>query len=91
MAKYIFLGAGLYFYLKRKIGPLFWAIAAGTGVILGFSAHFSPFSDQTPVAIYRAYAAPEAGILAVSALALLMLVLAAAAIYAQRLWAKGFK
>jgi drug/metabolite transporter (DMT)-like permease len=26
---------GLYFYLKKKVGPLFWALAAGTGVALG--------------------------------------------------------
>ena len=45
-AKYAFLGLGLFFTLKNKLGPLFWAITAGLGVALGWLAHFSPFTDQ---------------------------------------------
>jgi hypothetical protein len=55
-----FLGLALFFYLKNKIGPLFWAIAAGIGVALVWLAHFSPFTDQTPQYIYHAYATPAA-------------------------------
>ena len=80
---------GLYFYLKNRFGPLFWAIAAGIGVALGWLAHFSPFSDQTAQYIYRAYATPAAGWLAVAWLALLMLALITTAIYAEYLWARG--
>jgi hypothetical protein len=91
LAKYTVLGCGLYLDLKSKSGPLFWAIVAGISVVLGFLAHFSPFSDQTPQVIYRAYATPAAGALAVLVLALLMLTLVATAVYAQYLRAKGWK
>ena len=87
--KYALLGLALFFYLKNKIGPLFWAIAAGIGVALGWLAHFSPFTDQTPQYIYHAYATPAAGWLAVAWLAALMLVLITTAIYAEYLWARG--
>ena len=87
--KYALLGLALFFYLKNKIGPLFWAIAAGIGVALGWLAHFSPFTDQTPQYIYHAYATPAAGWLPVAWLAALMLVLITTAIYAEYLWARG--
>ena len=89
--QYAVLAFGLYFYLKNKIGPLFFVIVAGAGIVLNFLAHFSPFSDQTPQVIYRAYATPAAGALAVLVLALLMLTLVATAAYARYLWAKGPK
>jgi hypothetical protein len=89
VAKYAVLASGLYFYLKNKIGPLFWAIVAGIGVVLGWLAHFSPFTDQTPQFIYRAYATPAMGTIAVSLLVLLMLTLIATMTYAQYLWARG--
>lgn len=80
---------GLYFTVKNKLGPLFWAIAAGIGVALGWLAHFSPFTDQTPQYIYHAYATPAAGSLAVACLVALMLALITTAIYAEYLWASG--
>ncbi len=89
--KYAILGFGLYFYLKNKVGPLFWAIVAGISVVLAWLAHFSPFSEQTPQTIYRAYATPAAGTAAVSVLALLMLALVATTVYSQYLWARGSK
>ena len=61
-AKYVFLGLGLCFYLRNKIGPLFWAVTAGLGAALGWLAHFSPFTDQTPQYIFRAYATPASGL-----------------------------
>jgi hypothetical protein len=89
LAKYAFLGLGLSFYLKNKLGPLFWAITAGIGVAVGWLAHFSPFTDQTPQYIYRAYATPAAGFLAVAWLVALMLALITTALYAVYLWARG--
>jgi hypothetical protein len=89
LAIFSILVFGLYFYLKNKAGPLFWAIVAGTGVALGWLAHFSPFTDQTPQYIYHAYATPAAGWLAVAWLVALMLALIVAAIYAEYLWARG--
>jgi hypothetical protein len=91
VAQYAILGFGLYFYLKNKVGPLFWSIVAGIGVVLAWLAHFSPFSEQTPQTIYRAYATPAAGTAAVSVLALLMLTLVATAVYSQYLWASRSK
>ena len=85
------LGFGLYFYLKNKLGPLFWAIVAGIGVAFGWLAHFSPFTEQTPQYIYRAYETPALGWLAVAWLAALMLVLIGTAIYAEYLWARRLK
>jgi hypothetical protein len=76
-------------YLRNKIGPLFWALAAGIGVALAWLAHFSRFTDQTPQYIYRAYQMPAAGALAVAWLVALMLVLITMAIYAEYLWARG--
>ena len=86
-----FLGLALFFYLKNKIGPLFWALAAGIGVALLWLGHFSPFTDQTPQYIYHAYATPAAGWLAVAWLVALMLNLIATAIYAEYLWARRLK
>jgi amino acid transporter len=91
VTKYTILGFGLYFYLKNKVGPLFWAIVAGISVVLGWLAHFSPFTVQTPQFIYRAYEAPAMGTLAVSTLALLMLTLIATTTFAQYLWARALK
>jgi hypothetical protein len=89
--KYAFLGLALFFYLKNKIGPLFWAIGAGTDVALGWLAHFSPFTDETPQEIYHAYATPAAGWLAVAWLVALMLDLILTAIYAEYLWARELR
>jgi hypothetical protein len=86
--QFAFLGLALFFYLKNKIGPLFWAIAAGIGVALVWLAHFSPFTDQTPQYIYHAYATPAAGALAVAWLVALMLALITIAIFAEYLWAR---
>ena len=57
---------GLYFTIKNKLGPLFWAIVAGTGVAFGWLAHFSPFTDQTPRYICNAYDTPAVGWLALA-------------------------
>jgi hypothetical protein len=84
-----FLGLALFLTLKNKLGPLFWAIGGGIGVALGWLAHFSPFTDETPQDIYRAYATPAAGWLAVAWLVALMLTLIVTAIYAEYLWARG--
>lgn len=91
LAKYVFLGLALFFYLKNKLGPLFWAIGAGIGVALGWLAHFSPFTDETPQDIYHAYATPAAGWLAVAWLVALMLDLILTAIYAEYLWTRELR
>lgn len=82
------LGFGLYFYLKNRVSPLYWAIIAGAGVAFAWLAHFSPFTDQPPQYIYRAYELPAAGWLAVAWLVALVLVLIITALYAEYLWAR---
>ena len=87
----LFLALALFFYLRNKIGPLFWAVTAGFGVALGWLAHFSPFTDQTPQYIFRAYGNPAAGVLAVAWLVALMLALIVTATYAEYLWARELR
>ncbi len=91
VAKYAILAFGFYFYVKGRVGPGFWAILAGAGAVLAWLAHFSPFTEQTPQFIYRAYETPVAGTLAVGLLAALMLVLVATTFYAHYLWARASK
>ena len=86
---YAIIGFGLYLYLKNKVGPRFWAIVAGIGVAFGWLAHFSPFTNQPPQYILRAYESAAAGWLALGCLVALMLVLIIAAIYAGYLWARS--
>jgi hypothetical protein len=91
IAKYAILGFGLVFYVKGKISPRFWAIVAGAGVALAWLAHFSPFTDQTPQFIYRAYGTSGAGALAVAWLVALVLLLVATMLHALVLWARASK
>jgi hypothetical protein len=48
VAIYAVIGVGLYLYLKRRIGPLFWAFFAGAGLAALWLGHLSPFTDQSP-------------------------------------------
>jgi len=88
LAIYAMLGFGLYFYLTKKVGPGFWAIAAGIGVLFGWLAHFSPFTHQTPQYICSAYKTPAIGWLALIWLVALMISLIVAGLYAEYLWAR---
>jgi len=85
------LGFGLYFYVTGKIGPLFWAIFGALGIAIGWLGHFSPFTEQTPQYICRAYTSPIVGGLAVAWLVALMVVLIVGVVYAEYLWARGLK
>jgi hypothetical protein len=83
---YALIGVGLVLYQRGRVGPRFWAIAAGTGAALGWLGHFSPFTDQPPAYILGAYRSPVAGWLAVGTLVLLMVALVVATAYAGYLW-----
>ncbi|HEU4387663.1 MAG TPA: hypothetical protein VFV34_07700 [Blastocatellia bacterium] len=52
---YGMIGAGLFLYTKGKVGPRFWTIFAFSAVLFGWAAHFSPFTEQPPSFILRAY------------------------------------
>jgi hypothetical protein len=82
---YVVGGGGLYLYVKGTIGPRFWAIVGGIGVVLGWLGHFSPFTDQPPRYILGAYASSAAGWFALAWLIMLMLVLIVATVYATHL------
>lgn len=82
------IGFGLYLYLKNKVGPRFWAIIASIGVVFGWLAHFSPFTDPPPRSILNAYESAATGRAALGGLIALMPVLIIATIYAGSLWAR---
>jgi cytochrome c oxidase assembly factor CtaG len=88
---YAAIGTGMYLYAKGKVGPGFWAIFAFAGVLLGWAAHFSPFTEQPPSFNLRAYDHALAGWIALGVLSALMLVLAVAGVYAARLWRRGVR
>ena len=89
MTIYAIIGVGLYLYLKSRVGPLFWAFVAGAGVAALWFAHLSPFTDQPPQYILRAYESATAGWLALACLVALMLALIVGAFYAEYLWARS--
>jgi hypothetical protein len=80
------ISAGLFLYAKGKVGPRFWTIFAFAGVLFGWAAHFSPFTEQPPSLILRAYNYGLAGWIAVGVLSALMLVMGLAGVYAAYLW-----
>jgi len=86
---YAVIGVGLYLYLKSRVGPLFWTFVAGAGVAALWLAHLSPFTDQPPQYILRAYESATAGWLALTCLVALMLALIVGALYAEYLWARS--
>jgi len=89
IVRYAILGAGLYFYVRGKVGPGFWAILGGLGTVLLWVGHLSPFTEQTPQYIYNAYKDTEVGALAVASLAVFTLVLLTTTFYATVLWARA--
>ena len=86
VAMYSVTGVGLFLYMTNKIDPRFWAILSAIGVVLGWLAHFSPFTDQPPAYILAAYSSAAAGRLALSTLIALMIVLVIAAVHSGFLW-----
>ena len=83
------IGTGLYLYAKGKVGPRFWTIFAFAGVLFGWAAHFSPFTEQPPSYILSAYNYGLAGWVALGVLLALMLVMGVAGVYAAYLWRRG--
>jgi hypothetical protein len=82
------IGVSLYLYVKSKLGPRFWTLFAFAGVLFGWVAHFSPFTEQPPSFILHAYDYGLAGWLAVGVLSALMLVMGITGVYAAYLWGR---
>jgi hypothetical protein len=80
------VGTGLLLYAKGKVGPRFWTFFAFAGVLFGWAAHLSPFTEQPPSFILRAYNHELPGWIAVGVLSALMLVMIVAGVYAAYLW-----
>jgi hypothetical protein len=80
------IGTGLYLYAKGKVGPRFWTIVAVAGLLFGWAAHFSPFTEQPPSYILSAYNHGLTGWVALGVLLALMLVMGVAGLYAAYLW-----
>jgi hypothetical protein len=80
------IGTGLYLYVKGTVGPRFWTIFASAGVLFGWAAHLSPFTEQPPAYILSAYNHGLAGWVALGVLVALMLVMSVAGVYAAYVW-----
>jgi hypothetical protein len=72
--------------VKGTVGPRFWTIVAFAGVLFGWAAHLSPFTEQPPSYILSAYNHRLAGWVALGVLLVLMLVMSVAGVYAAYLW-----
>jgi hypothetical protein len=83
---YSAIGTGLYLSAKGKVGPRFWTIVAVAGLLFGWAAHFSPFTEQPPSYILSAYNHGLTGWVALGVLLALMLVMGVAGLYAAYLW-----
>jgi hypothetical protein len=83
---YGIIGVSLYLYVDGKVGPRFWTFFAFAGVLFGWAGHLSPFTEQSPSFILRAYNYDLAGWVAVGVLSALMLVMAVAGVYVAYLW-----
>jgi hypothetical protein len=80
------MGLGAWLYRTGRVGPRFWTIVGMLGLGMGWLSHLSPTTDQPISAIYEAYAAPWAGLLAVASFFLLMSAVLGATVYAGLLW-----
>jgi hypothetical protein len=82
---YSAIGTGLYLSAKGKVGPRFWTIFAVAGLLFGWAAHFSPFTEQPPSYILSAYNHGLTGWVALGVLLALMRVMSVAGVYAAYL------
>ena len=86
---YAVLGVSFFLHFTEKVGPLFWCFFGGGGIAITWAGHFSPFTDQSPLVICRAYQSAAAGWFAVSWLVALTVTLFVIVVYAEYLWARG--
>jgi hypothetical protein len=83
------IGTGLYLSAKGTVGPRFWAIVAVAGLLFGWAAHFSPFTEHPPSYILSSYDHGLTGWVARGVLLALMLVMSVAGVYAADLWRRA--
>ena len=85
-AIYLVIGMGVRLSRRGVVGPLFWAIVGCGGLVFGWLAHFSPFTDQPLHVIYGSYHNATGGAFAVLCLMLMMSFVLAATLYSFYLW-----
>jgi hypothetical protein len=77
---------GLYLYASNRVGPGFWAILSGLGVIFVAAIHFGPAAVEPPADIINLYEPRIVGWLAFGWLAVFIAVLLGTCIYELRSW-----
>jgi hypothetical protein len=85
----IFLG--LFLFYKNKIGPLFWSILTGVGILFVGLTHFGPFALEPPHDIIAPYHSKIFGGLAILWLVLFLLLLVYICIFCLRIYQKQLK
>ena len=86
----IFLGLALA--RRGRVGPAFWAVLGGAGLLFVGLAHFGPLAVERPRDILDPYAAlsyPAAGWVALGWLGTFLLVLGLLTLYSGALWLRG--
>ena len=83
---YLVIGIGLRLSRSGIVGPPFWTIIGGAGLLFGWLSHFSPFTDQPVHVIYGAYHVAIGGTVAVACLMLLMGFVLTVTMYSAYLW-----
>lgn len=78
---------GLYLSRMDKVGPRFWAIVAGFGILFVGLTHFGPVAVEPPSDIINQYELPVIGWAAFGLLVAFLAVLAFAVLYAAYLYA----
>lgn len=82
----VLLGLGLY--RAGTVGPGFWALLSGTGVLFLVVVHFSPLATEPLRDIINLYEPRIVGWLAFAWLVLFVLVLLGTCVYESVLWAR---
>jgi hypothetical protein len=83
---YPVITTGLLLYRAGRVGPGFWALVSGGGVVFVGAVHFGPAAVEPPALILDHYDPPILGWLAFTWLVTFVAVLAITCLYETRLW-----
>lgn len=83
---YPFIVVGLVLSHAGRLGPAYWALLSGSGIVFISAIHFGPTAVEPPDDIIGLYRPPILGWLAFAVLLLLVAVLVAAFVHELRLW-----
>ena len=83
---YPFVVAGLVLSHAGRVGPGYWTLLSGFGIVFLSAIHFGPTAVEPPRDIIDLYQAPSVGWLAFAVLLLLVGVLGATFVHELRLW-----